>query len=452
MKMIEVLDLVNTIIAIVFAVCYTYQLVYIPISLIGKPVIDKKRAEKKKEIEAHPELEEKAPLHNLAVLICARNEEVVITDLIDSIHQQTYPQDHIHIFLMADNCTDRTAEVAEAAGATAYTRNDTSKIGKGYALDLLLKNIKRDYPDQFDAFMVFDADNVLRENFFEEMNKCFSKGNDLITCYRNTKNYGSNWISAGYALWFIRESRYLNMARSILHISSGISGTGFLFSKKIADELDGWPFHMLTEDLEFTANQITQGRKIAFCDTAELFDEQPIKFTQSFRQRLRWARGYWEVLDGYLLKMIKQTFHGNFSCFDMAMNLAPAFILTLVTIVSNVILTINALAFGDSVVDALIIIGWLIVKLFGLMYGIGLISTITEWKHIQTTPVKKILYTFTFPLFIATYIPISIASIFHKPTWKPIEHTVSMKDMEQKGMKLDRSADNAQLEEKKNEE
>ena len=95
----------------------------------------------------------------------------------------------------------------------------------------------------------------------------------MITSYRSSKNYGGNWISAGYALWFLRESRYLNHARNIIHFSCAVSGTGFFFSRKIADEINGWPYHLLTEDIEFSVDQITKGIKIAFCEKAVLYDE-----------------------------------------------------------------------------------------------------------------------------------------------------------------------------------
>lgn len=88
-----------------------------------------------------------------------------------------------------------------------YTRFNREKVGKGYALEQLLLHIEEDYPKVYDGFFVFDADNVLDCRFVEEMNRTFSDGYEVVTSYRNSKNYGDNWISAGYALWFIRESQ-----------------------------------------------------------------------------------------------------------------------------------------------------------------------------------------------------------------------------------------------------
>lgn len=100
----QALGFLNSLIAILFTVCYFYQFVYIPVPwLFGK--------RKKKKSGAG-----KAPVHDFAVLICARNEAAVIGDLVDSLCAQDYPQDRLHVFVMADNCTDNTAEIA--AGIT----------------------------------------------------------------------------------------------------------------------------------------------------------------------------------------------------------------------------------------------------------------------------------------------------------------------------------------------
>lgn len=162
-----------------------------------------------------------------------------------------------------------------------YTRFNREKVGKGYALEQLLLHIEEDYPKVYDGFFVFDADNVLDCRFVEEMNRTFSDGYEVVTSYRNSKNYGDNWISAGYALWFIRESRYLNNSRMLLGTSCAVSGTGFLFSRQVMESTNGWKFHLLTEDIEFSVHHILQGRKIGFCADAVLYDEQPVTFRQS---------------------------------------------------------------------------------------------------------------------------------------------------------------------------
>lgn len=406
----EILETLNFIIAAVFFICYAYQFFYIPAALIKK---DEPHKEEKK--------------HRFAVLVCARNEETVIAGLINSIHRQTYDRNLIRIFVMADNCTDNTASAARNAGATVYKRNNPNLVGKGYALEALLKNIERDYPrNYFDGFFVFDADNVLDKNYIAEMNRTFSDGNDIITSYRDSKNYGDNWISAGYALWFLRESRYLNHARMLLGTSCAVSGTGFFFSRRILEKNGGWNFHLLTEDIEFTVHNIVNGEKVAFCPKAVLYDEQPTSFRQSWRQRLRWAKGYLQVYGKYGKDLAKGIARGDFSCFDMAMAIMPAAVLTAVSVVINSCVAAVTLAGGGNVTPILISLGESVLNVYLTLLLLGGITTVTEWKMIHTSAVKKVFYIFTFPLFMLTYIPISFAAIFAKVEWKPISHSVNV--------------------------
>ena len=408
----EALQLINFVISILFVLCYTYQFFYIPVPWLKK------------------ERPHAAPADNrFAVLICARNEAAVIGDLIASIRSQSYDPSLVSIFVLADNCTDDTALIARVAGATVYERFNTQQVGKGYALQTLLNHLEQDYPAGFDGYFVFDADNLLAPDYIERMNETFSDGHPIVTSYRNSKNYGDNWISAGYALWFLRESRYLNHARHLLRTSCAVSGTGFLFSRAVLEEIGPWPFHLLTEDIEFSVHQIVRGRKIAFCSRAVLYDEQPTSFRQSWRQRSRWAKGYLQVLHCYGKDLMRGMLRGSFSCFDMAMNIMPAFILSTASIVCNVALCVLGLLRGGDLWLAAQSAGQLLWGMYVTLFVIGVITTLTEWRAIRTTAAKKLLYTVTFPLFMATYIPISLSVIFRKVEWQPIEHRVSAAEL-----------------------
>ena len=399
--------MINFIIMCLFFACYVYQFVYIPIAWLPR---------KKETLHA--------PMHRFAVLIAARNEEAVIGKLIDSIKAQSYPDRLVKIFVAADNCTDATAEAARSHGAEVYERYDMTRRGKGYALDFLLREIKLRGHGRFDGYIVLDADNVLDRDFILHMNETFSAGHDIVTCYRSSKNYGDNWISAGYALWFLRESRYLNSARARLGSSCGVSGTGFLFSQAVLDaQGGGWPFHLLTEDIEFTIDNVTRGMKVGYCPDAIAYDEQPISFRQSWAQRLRWSRGYLQVFKKYGRALISGIFSGSFSCYDMAMSIMPAAVLTGLSIVVNL---------GAALVNVLYYHEWgvlgvsalqTLVNLYLTLFIIGAITTATEWKSIHCEPAKKIFYVFTFPLFMLSYVPIVIHSLFVTPEWTHIDHT-----------------------------
>lgn len=404
----EILKWINYIIAAAFFVCYAYQFFYILVPHCKKPQPHKPAVQ-----------------HRYAVLICARNEERVIGDLIASLRRQTYDPHCMTVFVMADNCTDCTACVARRAGAMVYERFNMKLIGKGYALNALLSHIAEDYPGKFDGYFVFDADNVLRPDYIEQMNRVFSDGYDIVTSYRNSKNYGTNWISAGYALWFLRESKYLNHARMLLHTSCAVSGTGFLFSQKVLDEQGFWPFHLLTEDIVFSVHHILQGYKIGFAADAVLYDEQPTTFRQSWTQRLRWAKGYLQVVRSYGRKLFLGISHGSFSCYDMSMNILPAFFLTLMSVVINFALSTLTLLRGGGLWAAMLPMFQTLGSMYLTLFLIGIITTATQWKQIHTTAPRKLLYACTFPLFMFSYVPISATALVTNVGWEPITHSVS---------------------------
>ena len=405
----ETLRTINFIIALVFFVCYAYQFLYIPVPLV-----------KKHRVRAA------ATPHRYAVLICARNEQSVIADLIESLREQTYDRSLLTVFVMADNCTDNTAAVAKSAGAVVYERFNNLLVGKGYALDALLQHISVEYPRCFDGYFVFDADNILEPDYIEQMNQTFSEGYEIVTSYRNSKNFGDNWISAGYALWFLRESRYLNQARMLLGNSCAVSGTGFLFSQRILEKTGGWRFYLLTEDIEFSVHHILDGEKIGICPDAVLYDEQPVDFRQSCRQRLRWAKGYLQVFRKYGGRLLAGAVRGSFSCFDMSMAIMPAIVLTSVSIVANLILAAVGIANGEGLLLSLQSVGQSLGSMYLTLLAVGAITTASEWGQIHTSAARKLLFTVTFPLFMFTYIPVSFAALFAKVEWKPIEHRVSL--------------------------
>ncbi len=401
---------INAIISALFFICYTYQFLYIPLVLAKKPKA----------------LAAPARQHRYAVLIAARNEENVISGLLESLRAQTYDMSLVTVFVAADNCTDRTAAIARAHGAVVYERFNQLNVGKGYALDFLLQHIGADYPAGFDGYFVFDADNLLAPDYIERMNEMFSHGHEIVTSYRNSKNFGDNWISAGYALWFLRESRYLNGARTRLGSSAAVGGTGFLFSQRILDESHGWRFYLLTEDIEFSIYHILRGERIVICEDAVLYDEQPTGFRQSVRQRLRWAKGYIQVFRRYGAALLKGTAKGSWSCFDMSMSILPAFILTALCLLANITLSVLGLMQGDGLWFAMRSLLECMGSILATLLVLGGITVASEWRRIHAPAWKKIAYTLTFPLFMLTYLPISLAALFMKVEWKPIHHSVNL--------------------------
>ena len=397
----------NFIMFLFFVSAYLYQFVYIFVAFFKKM----------------PALPKNPELHRFAVLIAARNEEAVIGNLITSIQDQTYPGELIRVCVVADNCTDRTAEIARAHGAFVVERF-SQQIGKGYALDYLIKRLPRDF--QPDAYLVFDADNLLDPHYVEEMNRVYAAGYLASTSYRNSCNYDTNWISAGYSLWFLREARFLNQARMALGTSCAISGTGFMIAASVIRRNNGWIHHLLTEDIEFSVDSVLQGVRIGYCSRAIFYDEQPTTLRQSYRQRLRWCKGFYQVFGKYGRGLIRSAVcQRNFAAYDMLMTIAPATLISITTVLINTVILLASLVTGSWALALSCgkAAGLGLLNYYLILLAVGVITTISERRQIHTNTWQKVKACLTFPCFMFTYFPIAVIALFRRVEWTPIVHT-----------------------------
>ena len=367
------------------------------------------------------------------ILIPARNEQKVIGQLIDSIKKQNYPSDLIDIFVIADNCTDDTARVVREYGAIVYERFDDQKKGKGYALDFVLNKIFEDYKDRkYKGFFFFDSDNLLSKDFVQNMNDAVCEGYKIITGYRAPKNYGQNWIAAGSGMIYLEQSRLEHRARTKLHTQTHISGTGFYVDYEMLIAQGGWPYNTITEDLEFSHSKVLGGQKIVQCYDAVFYDEQPSKLKDMITQRIRWVRGNYICMTLFTLKYLKALFtKGQFSAHDLNMVLLPVPLITFTwgigSSIAQIIIAIISpqLLLSDIIIKLLIFLG----IMYGALAFIALVVTVLDWKRIIAPAYKKILYIFTFPINIASYVYIIYRALFKIKGWKPMPrsdtHTIA---------------------------
>ncbi len=409
------------IVTILFMLMYIHQFVYLILGSIKNSKVKDKIFK----------------FHTIGVLICARNESRVISRLIDSIRASDYPQSMLKIFVVADNCTDNTAKICRDKGCIVYERFNKEEIGKGYALNYLFTKLhSEEYTDEIpEAYIIFDADNEVKPNFITEMNKVYDSGYEIVTSYRNSKNFGTNWITASYGYWFLHEAKHLNNSRMLTHNSSTILGTGFLISSALVKEFDNWRFFMLTEDVQCTMEYVLKGGKIGYAHNAEFYDEQPITMKQSWKQRERWAKGYYQNIGKYGIPLIKNSFR-NFSCWDVFTNIAPALFISIGATGILGILTLISVVIGDM--SALIcLVTQLAMILIGLYFTflvIPILLNITEGKKIEMSIGKKIGYSLLFPIFMGTYYFIAFSALFkyNKIGWTPIQHGVTKSELKKK--------------------
>jgi len=228
--------------------------------------------------------------HKYGIVVAARNEKYVIGNLLDSINQQDYPKELLTVFVIADNCTDNTAEIARSKGAIVYERFDDVHKTKGFALEFLFDHIEKDYGTQnFEGFFVFDADNLLKKNYISKMNDAYDSGEKIITSYRNIKNMDENWITYAFSIHWLRSIRRYHRPRSLLRLATNLQGTGYLFDSSVVK--DGWHYTSLTEDRGLTADAVSQGYRISYQDEAIFYDEQSPIMKVAYNQKLRWSKG-----------------------------------------------------------------------------------------------------------------------------------------------------------------
>lgn len=417
MRFLGYFNLFVTIIFTILTILYTYQMIYILISIWKRKVKPLPLAKKK---------------HRFAVLISARNEAGVIGELLDSLHQQTYDHGYYDLYVVADNCTDQTAQVAKEHGAIVFERFDQEQKGKGYALNYLYHEIcALKSADYYDAFMVFDADNIIDSHFIEEVNKTVDLGKfDALTTYRNSKNFAQNWLTAAYSIWFMHEARHLNYPRMLLGAQCMISGTGFVVSSKVMKQNHGWPYYLLTEDIQFSVDSTLKGLRIGYCDSAILYDEQPSTWKQSWNQRLRWAKGFYQIDRQYLGALAKGVFtmkKRHLACYDVLFTVAPAMLLTIVILmlVGWLFASAGLMPYYVRLVIQAEMLKTLLVVLGNMwlsLMAIAIVTVIMEWKRIEVKPMDKIKSVFLFPIYILSYMPIAIQALFAKVEWKPIQH------------------------------
>ncbi len=392
--------------------------------------------------------------HKYAILVAARNEENVIGNLIESIKKQDYPAELLTTFVVADNCTDNTAEIARQYGAICYERFDDEHKTKGFALQFLFERIKEDYGvESFEGYFIFDADNLLNIDFVSRMNDSFDAGEKIVTSFRNTKNFDDNWISASYGVHWIRTSLKMHRARSLLHLATHIQGTGFLFANEIVK--DGWKYTSLTEDRAFAADAVAAGYKISYNDAAEFFDEQPTSLKIAFRQRIRWSKGHilaflesgWQLFKNSLFGIHKKrdsktgevekknfknyftlrSFRLRFMSFDMFMLVAPrtlfAWARRLIVAGFYIWVYIDQGFFSCLYNVIFWRVSWRIANHSVSMFE-AIMVFFLERKRIKKFNIfKKLWYCFTWPLFDIIGTVTMYLALFMKVTWKPIPHT-----------------------------
>ncbi len=358
------------------------------------------------------------PKKTFAVIVAAHNEQAVIGQLIDNLQKLEYPKELYDIFVVADNCSDNTAAIARAGGAIVYERTSSVGKGKGFALEWMFNQLFA-MERQYDAIVVFDADNLVHPRFLLEMNNRLLKGDKLIQGYLDAKNPYDTWVSGTFAIAFWVIDHIWHLAKTNIGLSSVLGGTGMCIATDVLKR-HGWGATCLTEDMEFTMKSLVEGIKTTWAHDAIVYDEKPLTFRQSWNQRKRWAQGQFDVAQRFIPKMIQAGIaRRDIRILDGCLHLLqPHFLLlsTFFVIISYVQLAFppfytNIYNFMPSQLMTAIMLGQYILPI------IILLKIHVKWK--------AWLYLIMYPIFIYSWIPIVFLGFIHRNEheWSHTRHT-----------------------------
>ena len=334
-----------------------------------------------------------------AILIPARNEELVIGNLLDSLMSQNYPQEKYQIYVLINHCTDQTKQIASRKGVNIIDCPDTVK-SKGDVLKYAFSSLQK---EPIDAYLIFDADNVVHPDFCKYMNQSYQNGNQVAQGFRDSKNSKVNWLSGGYSIFYFIQNIYFETRRK-LGISASLSGTGWMVKKSMIDTY-GYPMTTLLEDLEYAAFSVLHNTPIDFVAKAIIYDEQPDQFSTSWRQRKRWTTGAYQCFKKYWCTLWKGKKYKT-SKLDLFLVFFSPLLQVLTCTVGAINLIYVALKYGflNSLYSGLII-------LLIVYTAICLFATfVVRYNGKNPSQMKRAILLF--PIFLSTWLPIQFICLF----------------------------------------
>ena len=365
---------------------------------------------------------------NFAVLIPARDESLVIEGLLKSLKNQTIKFSMRDVYVIVETKEDKTVEICQKYDATVIIRT-TKRPRKGYALDEALNQIKKEY----DLYFIFDADNILDKNYFKEMLETYKQGYDIGVGYRNCKNGNDNVIAACSSLTFSMINTLGNDFRNKYNANVIVSGTGFYIKGSWIKKWHGYPFNSLTEDYELSLYSVLHNMTTYYNDQAVFYDEQPTKYKQTVKQRVRWIKGYFQSRKKYIPLIAKDMKNNpkNYGSKYSACLGVRAYIYLAIGIILYILKTLILLFISmfDQNISIYIVLMFLFIIIF-IAYLVMMIVTIKMIKKdkLDLNRKMKIKTIFYNPIYLTTYVSCALKALFKKEVcWDKIEHKVNKK-------------------------
>ena len=287
------LSIINYIVLIVLSIPILVQVFYIITCFVKKTTF--------------PKSDKKA---KVAFLIPAHNESSVIYNTVRNLFEkQKYSKELFDVFVVADNCTDDTAQLAKNAGAIVLIREDKDPNHRAalyplkYGVDEILKS-----KNNYDLVVHLDADNLINDEFLNLINDCYQCGNDFIRPYEGSTNGPQNFFSAGNSLFYCFDSRFGSRVRERLHLSAHVNGAGAVMSTKMLRECGGYDCVTKSDDAEFLFNRMLDGVKPRFVEDAIVYEDMPSSFHDTAIRNKRMANGAGKLFKSKWKDLLKMFF------------------------------------------------------------------------------------------------------------------------------------------------
>lgn len=375
-------------------------------------------------IKGKKRIKEHVASSKFAILIAARNEENVIANLVRSLTKQNYSKELYDIYVLPNNCDDKTQEMAENAGAKIIECKGKMS-SKGDVLKYAFNHLIYEKNTDHDAFLVFDADNIVHPDFLKRMNDAIGSGYEVAQGYRDSKNPSDSWIASCYSVYYWVQNFFFNESRMNMGWSASINGTGFMVKKDVIKR-NGFNTVTLTEDIEFAAQCACNNVKIAFVKDAITYDEQPLTFKESWKQRKRWSKGTLQCLKRYFRPLIESAVKRDVpQGLDMAMFFLAPIIQCVTTLVFGAVAVYQIFSVDilNIMSTSTIYSGVMIILSYLVTVAVSTFVVLFEEKKIKNVYLGIIM----FALFMLSWVPINIIAMFSKKqVWEPIKHNKSL--------------------------
>lgn len=420
----EVLNIINTVILTLIGIPFMVQVIYMLFFWVKKKV--------------YPKSDKKG---KAAFLIAARNEEKVIFETVRFLKEHlNYPKDKYDIYVICHNCTDRTKELAEKAGAYTMVLNDPDpkKRKMAYPLQLGFNTLMKEELG-YDFVIRLDADNRVNPDFLNYMNDAYQSGVEYARPYESSLNLKQSVYSKVCSLYYVFDSRFGSRVRERLKLAAHVNGPGALISTRVLREVNAFNCTSSSEDLEFEIELLLKKVYGHFVEDAVVYEDMPANFKDTYNRNKRMAAGVRSLTFSHTLKLL---FFGIFKfrlsyleiftsisfmlvCLVCCIYLPLFYVydVTYLSLIHTGIIQVSAqpVSYYSGILWQTLIIAAVAISVLFLLCGVlqGVILVCLDYKKMGADNRKELMgAALLFPLFTVVYIITIALGLFSKGSWK----------------------------------